>query len=38
MGSDKKQPKGRPKPNVTKAGVSKSEYGKGGRVKKKKSV
>ena len=26
--------KGSPKPNVMKAGVSKSEYGKGGRIKK----
>ena len=36
--NSKKQPSGRPKPNVMKSGVSKSEYGKGGHVKKKKSV
>lgn len=34
----KPKPAGRPKPNVMKTGVSKSEYGEGGRVKKKKSV
>lgn len=32
--TQKKQPKGRPKPNVMKSGVSKSDYGKGGRIKK----
>jgi len=32
--TNKKVPKGRPKPNSMKIGISKSPYGKGGKIKK----